>query len=143
MENNEKEFLEEEKKPELPAGVIAIAIVTLFSGVAYVVNGFVGIWLMALPNLYSILYLGGGIIMIVLVRSLVQLNLWALWGTMAMFAVTILLILVNPFASLQVWDDPYGRISGAAVFLILICYLGMPSIRGKFTRPDRAAIIGW
>ena len=142
MKNSENEFLEDESKPEVPAGVTAIAIVTVFSGVAYVANGVIGIMLMALPNLYSILYLGGGIIMIVLARSLVQLNLWALWGTIAMLIVTILLILVNPFASLQVWDDPFGRISGAVVFFLLICYLGMPSVRSKFIRPDHAAIIG-
>ena len=139
MEDSEREFLVEETKPELPAGVTAIALVTFFTGFGYASTGFTGIWSITSPIL-SVLYLGGGIIMIVIARSLVQLNLWALWGAMAMMAVTAVLILVNPFAPLQLQDNPLERIFGAVVFLLLICYLGLPSVRNRFTRPDGAAV---
>jgi hypothetical protein len=135
LENSKKEFLVEEATPELPAGVTAIAVVTFFTGFGYAYTGFAGIWSITSPIL-SFLYLGGRIIMMVIARSLVQLNLWALWGAMAMLAVTVVLILVNPFVPLQVPDNPLERIFGAVVFFLLICYLGLSSVRSKFIRPD-------
>ncbi len=137
MANSEKEFLVEEAKPEVPAGVSAIAVVTFFTGFGYVISGVTGAFSMLSPVLHSSLYLVCGIIMVVIARSLVQLNLWALWGAMAMLAITTILILFYP---LYAWDYPLERISGAAVFFLLICYLGMPSVRSKFTRPDRAGL---
>ncbi|MFX1484730.1 MAG: hypothetical protein ACFFCP_16255 [Promethearchaeota archaeon] len=137
MENNEKEGLDDNSKSEIPAGVMGISIVLVFSGVWYIGNGVS--WLFELFDpialLLSFYYLGGGILMMIVGRRLVRLELWALWGAIALFAATILLILLNPFASFQYWDNPIGRATGAVAFFLLICYLGMPAVRSKFSHP--------
>jgi hypothetical protein len=149
LENSEREDLDKNSKPEVPAGVIAIAVVMVFTGVGYVAQGVAFIFGVLDPAillsslLYFSLWVGGGIIMILIGRSLVHLKWWGLWGAMAMLVATILLVLINPFASFQIWDDPVGRISGAAVFFLIFCYLGMPAVRSKFSRPDAVPTLGW
>jgi hypothetical protein len=142
LENTGKKGTAVDSKLEVPAGVTGIAIVVVFSGVGYVAKG-VG-WLFGLldPALllislfYSCLLIGGGIIMILFGRGLVHLKWWGLWGTIAMIAVTILVILISPSASFEIFDETFARISGAIAFFIIFCYLAMPAVRSRFERPD-------
>ncbi len=142
MESSGIEESVEGSKPEAPTGVTGIAIVIVFSGIGYVAQGVAWVFGIFDPAsflisiLLSALFIGGGIIMIFVGKGLVDLKWWALWGSITMLAVTILVISINPFAAFQVWDDPLARASGAVTFFIIVCYLAMPTVRNKFLRPN-------
>ena len=129
----------DKSKSKSPPGIDGIAVVLVISGVWYISGGV--LWLPEALDpatiLHSLLYasflFGGGIIMIKVGRELVRLKLWALWGACIMFIVTLLLVLINPFASMQVLDNPFGRGVGAAACFIITCYLLTPAVRTRFT----------
>jgi hypothetical protein len=128
----------ENSKGKLPLGIEGISIVMVFSGIFYIAVGIS--WLIGALDpaallfslLAAVLFLGGGILMIKVGRELVRLKLWALWGACIMFIVTLLIVVINPFAALQVLDNPFGRGVGAVACVIIICYLVTPAVRSRF-----------
>jgi hypothetical protein len=126
-------------KVKLPAGIDGIAIVLVFSGLGYISAGI--LWLpraldpsIILPSLLYVSFLfGGGIVMIEVGRELVRLKMWALWGSYIMFIAMFLLVVINPFASIQLFDSLFDRVAGAAACFIITCYLAIPAVRTRFT----------
>lgn len=139
MEVSRIENALERSKVRLPPGIDGIAIVLVFSGVGYIFEGI--FWLpgaldpsiILLSLLYASFLFGGGIGMIKVGRELVRLKMWALWGACIMFIATLLLVLINPFASIQVFDNPFARGVGAAACFIITCYLATPAVRTRFS----------
>lgn len=117
-------------KAEPPAGVEGIAVIIVVIGVIFLLLGLEALLLFS--YLLACFLLGTFIILLKVGRGLAGLKSWALSATCLMFAVILLLVFINPFASTPVFYDPFARAAGATICLLIICYLVIPDVRDRF-----------
>lgn len=130
--NESNEWLEEEKGPEKPAGLTAITVLLVISGVQYVISG--SSWLLDFTAAYytivSAMMLVLGVAFIIVGRGLANWRRWALLGAIVISSLTLFLTIGVVITGIYAFD--YSIILGIVINLTIILYLIRPEIRAQF-----------
>ena len=138
-----------DRGPEMPVGVVAVAIILALSGIVYLSQGVFFVFsLFWFPStlfeiLLEVFYVGSGLAMLVSGWGLGRLKVWGLFGTVALYMIIITLVLFDPFIGyLRLVDPLYGAILTAdplerAAYVIfnigIIVYLSLSQTRSQFS----------
>jgi hypothetical protein len=137
-----------DKSPQMPVGVVAVAIILALSGIVYLSQGFFFVFsLLWFPStLFEIFletfYLGAGLAMLVSGWGLGRVKKWGLLGTAVLYMIIVALVILDPIIGyIRLVDPLYGTILTADPFeratyvlfnIGIIVYLALPETRKQF-----------